>query len=650
MISKSPQQTVPLFNYNINCEKRGKYYHYSLTLKEEIKYKAKHRDSPAFLNQSTDILRNFKHKLSGNLTIEQNGITANIDDELIETQLQKCMDELDDLLVEYELHKDDFKAELLENEKEEKLRLLSEQSDKFRNYLDENNASLIDFLWYVSNWLSGGESQNTLTGFVCHISTYFKIKPVWFFALGKAGEGKSVIEEASIELIPDNAVMNGRASDKVVYRKTQELGNDYIDGKILLMKDLGEDGDTDKWKDTLGRYKELTTEGKTEFEVVGEGINEETGEKNLLHFTVTGKPSVLLTTVHSESFNDQIMSRGHNVSPVASNDEVRKFHYYNKGRVSQTREKIIENEIGLFKDYVEYICSFYEGMKVINPYWTCLEKWFHGSEYYKRALTLYPSLVEAVTLLHYHDRDTIKTQSGDYLISSKEDNKFVADLFNPSQGISEPAIRLFNMLLKWFDELDENELEDYREGKRLRACKTIFSVGEVRYKCSRIQSLKGLDYGAIMSSLVSHGLIEAVDKVKRSKMNIYILSHFESLEQSSINFDEKIIEKYIKDLEWLYGLSPVHLRKVIENENTENLTEDNYARNTDFKLPPWVTGKFSGKSLVSLESGVYKGNDVSVHIESAKMDKNSGSVHIESVINHDKLVEEELREEWSDFE
>jgi len=25
-------------------------------------------------------------------------------------------------------------------------------------------------------------------------------------------------------------------------------------------------------------------------------------------------------------------------------------------------------------------------------------------------------------------------------------------------------------------------------------------------------------------------------------------------------------------------------------------------------------------------------------------------VHIESVINHDKLVEEELREEWSDFE
>ena len=68
--------------------------------------------------------------------------------------------------------------------------------------------------------MAGGESQNTLTGLICHCTTYFKIKSVWFLVLGKAGDGKTVVDNASEKLMPDDAFENG--DYERVYRELRE--------------------------------------------------------------------------------------------------------------------------------------------------------------------------------------------------------------------------------------------------------------------------------------------------------------------------------------------------------------------------------------------------------------------------------------------
>ena len=147
--------------------------------------------------------------------------------------------------------------------------------------------------------------------------------------LGKAGEGKTVIDEAAQKLIPSEVFLNGRISESALHRKASIEGNNYVDGKVMLMRDMGGKLDLEKWKDTIDRYKELTTDGVTEVEKVGEGLDEDTGERKVISFKLHGYCSVSITSVNSESFDGQILSRGINVSPEATDEQVKMYHKYN---------------------------------------------------------------------------------------------------------------------------------------------------------------------------------------------------------------------------------------------------------------------------------------------------------------------------------
>jgi hypothetical protein len=341
------------------------------------------------------------------------------------------------------------------------------------------------------------------------------------------------------------------------------------------------------------------------------------------------------------------MSRAVNVSPVATNEEVYKFHHYNKGNIKKQREHIINGEIPKLHDYINYIKQFYEGIEIINPYWTCLEGWFKSSEYYKRALTLYPGLVEAVCLLNYSFRETVNVGDNLYLIATKEDNQIIADLFNPSQGISEPAVRLFNLILKWYNTYDQRELAAYQNNEvRLRDCKSIFSVSDIRHKATKIKAMKGLTYGDIMSTLVNHGLIEPIDKVKRGKMNVYALSHHESLIHAKIEFDNKKVLDYIKDLEMMFGVQPGHLEKIINQENEVKTDE---GVKTDLKLPEWASGwPLGGRQWPQVDLGGLnppkKWPEVASKTE--EMAQTTGKNHDKS---EDNNILDEVSKDWEAF-
>ena len=584
-LSKTGKQSMKCYDYMICVEKKGKEHHYTLEEDNKPLFRFMHRDSPGLLNPTSKIVQGMMKKMSGNArTKTEDGDVIEVPDTTITDKIMQCMTWLDELLIAYEDKKEDLKAEMLAEEQDKKLEELSTESEKFMEFLEENNATVLQYIWYVSEWLAGGEFLNIMTGVLCHLSTFFEIKAIWFMALGRANEGKTVIDEASLGLMPTSAVINGRKSEKALLRLGMELGFDFPNGKIMKMGDLGGPKDLEKWGPTLDRYKELATDGKTALEVVGEGIDEDTGERKILRLILEGKCAVALTSVN-EIDDGQFLSRGVTVSPVATNRQVYWFFYYNQGKHAYLRDHIVNEEVKGFHAYVEYIKFIYGDAKVINPYWTCLEKWFSSSEFYKRALSMYPGIVQAVTLLNAPVRESTEIDGQLYIISTKGDNKTVADIFNPNTGLTEPAIRIFNMMLKWYKKFDPAELEEYQKGDlAIRSCDTIFTAGDIRNRSSKIKQLKGLQYGEILSSLVSNGLIEAVDKVKRGSNNIYRITRFDELKSTEINFDSEMISRYVGDLEGMYGMPPGHLSEKMDHESR---VMDNSPVLSDLKLPPW---------------------------------------------------------------
>ena len=588
--NKVPSHDIDLFEYKLSVEKKSKRsYEYCLkTKKGRILFKYNINKKPGELNHTSNVVMGILKELDGKITITtDDGIIGSVGKDQIQKKVMGKLENLQEYLDAYVQNQIDNESEVLIEANKKRLEDLEVKADEFLNFLYVHNLTLPAFIWYAAEWLAGGESQNTLTGLICHCTTYFKIKSVWFLVLGKAGDGKTVVDNASETLMSPDAFENGRKTESALRRKSLICGEDYLDNKILKMGDFGGDNDIDKWSDTLDKYKELATDGKTEIEVTSDSVNEDTGERDVISFLLTGNPSVSLTSINSERFDDQIMRRSINVSPVATNEEVRKFYYYNKGLISEHRDYVISEEISMFHDYVEYIHLKYSGTKIINPYWSCLDKWFSGSEFYKTSLNLYPALVETVTLLNYDEREHFVSNGETYIISTKGDNQIVADLFNPSQGLSESSVRIFNLMLKWYKPYDPMELTEYNNGDAtMRECNTIFTSGEIKNNGSKIRKLKGLPYGEIVSSLNNHGLIEVVDKMRRGNRNIYILNHMEPLESREIKFDDDEISKYMGDVCMMYGVPLSRGEKMI-SEKIGGKASEGWV--SDLKLPPWVS-------------------------------------------------------------
>ena len=127
------------------------------------------------------------------------------------------LDAMFDAYVENKARKDLEDKEAREIEDEQQLGV---RFDEFGDFLIENNLTINQFLFYAAEWLAGGETHNILKGTFCHLSTYFKIKPIWFLPLGKAGEGKSVIDEAAKMMLPDDVFENGRVTESALHRKS----------------------------------------------------------------------------------------------------------------------------------------------------------------------------------------------------------------------------------------------------------------------------------------------------------------------------------------------------------------------------------------------------------------------------------------------
>ena len=605
MASNIPEQRTPVFagkSYEIGVSKNGKQYTYMLYDNENIIERWSGDKAPSIMNKNSAFINDSCKKL-GEVKVDFDGTTFTYSKDQVKDKMMNALFTLDAMFSAYLENKIENDKREQENKEIETEQELSVRFDEFGDFLIENNLTLNQFLFYAAEWLAGGETYNILKGTFCHLSTYFEIKPIWFLPLGKAGEGKSVIDDAAAAMLPDDVFENGRVTESALHRKSRINGPDYVNGKVMRMKDMGGDRDFEKWSDTIDRYKELTTEGEVEIEMTGEGIDQETGERKVVQFKLKGYCSCCITSVNSECFDGQILSRGIDAAPTATNEQVKMFAKYNHGTVARHRDWIIDSHLGLFHDYVRYLKRYViVGFGVFNPYWECLEEWFKETEFYKRNLSLYPSLVETVTLLNADYRRKITADDGTtYLVSTREDNDLIGNLFNPSQGLTNNAIRIFNLLVRKYGNYKPNTLEEafteedankdwdeYMAGTTgLKNCDTLFTVANVRRAASKDNNkYKGLPYGEIIQSLVNAGFVQVMGKMKRSNHNVYALDYWEPVEDMSITFDDECIRKYVDEMCPVYGLSRHALWEIIDGEKSEN---DDLGLEPKIKLPPWVS-------------------------------------------------------------
>lgn len=468
---------------------------------------------------------------------------------------------------------------------------LDEMNEELRSdfftFLDEQEITLFGYLEYLARWFSGGEARNTLIGFLCHYGTFTGVKPLWFMALGKAGEGKSFIEEASLKMVPKKYIENGLKTPAALIRKGQMQGLDYLDRKILTMGDMGDPKDYEDYRRVMHKYKKMTTEGHDEFEAVADNPDPITNERQTILMELKGYPSVCFTSVNSENVDDQFLSRGLTVTPEASDIQVAKFVRYNQSGSKWRRKSdyIIEHQLPLLHAYLQQQDDPETPTDVINPYYYCLEEWFSDDEYFKRALTKYPELVKIVTYLNREQRAYIFHEGIMFYISTKEDNMLIAQLLNPNSNLSGVAIRVFNQLLKYFKAFDEEEYEDYRMNDlNLGDMNTIFSVGTAKKHLQGNRAFRGLNYGEIFYNLQEAGLISSPGKVNRSRNNIYCLERTEEYGMKPIKFDQKLIDEYVEEVQHIYGPTPEEIQKIISNEKPSGYDKNPYGK---LEPAPW---------------------------------------------------------------
>ena len=335
-------------------------------------------------------------------------------------------------------------------------------------------------------------------------------------------------------------------------------------------------------------------------------VNDDFGERDVTKFELKGFCSVSFTTIHTEDIDHQYINRGRLVEPEATNDHVREYRLYNKGRYAKEVLKIIDYYIkGLLHDYIEYIHLKCRNVQVFNPYLTCLYNWLNEDEYFKRSIEQYEKLAETITVLNYPNREIISNDKGDkYIVSTPEDNALITELFIPSFGLSPVAIRLFNKIIDWFfkkiiwdskglkeGKRDPYTVKDYLEGASDELEKYesemhnthdfvgIFTVAEITRRTKQLKNLNGVDVGGIMGNLIQKGYIITTDvKVKHTSRNVYKLNYYQHIENRKIVFDDDCIDSYFDGVVLgTYGhmldVDSTHYVEMKNEKNFKNLGE-----------------------------------------------------------------------------
>ena len=601
--------------YYLSVGLQGKQYLYHLLKGDAVVDKESSDKSPLKCNPSTRFIGRFIKRLIQEISEYR--------ETYIQTVFINKLEELQGLLDDFLSNRDDIIASQKRVVANKRVLEVKQSFKKLLELLQGSDISLMDYIQICITYLINGENKNVLTALLCHLSTYFGCEPLWCIIVGRSNEGKSTIEKASVDLLPDGAFMNGNMSKSAVYRKALFEGKSFLDGKVMRIGDLGGEHDIKSSEDILDVYKQLTTEGRMELELTSDSVNKELGEREATKFVIEGRCSVMFTTVHTEDINEQYLNRGFEIEPVASNKDVYNYKLYNKGVYAHYVKDVIDKYINkLLKGYIEYIHYTCDKFEVFNPYEQCLYEWLSDDVYFKRSIGQYIQLINTITLLNYPFREHIKHNGVEYVVSNREDNMIITQLFQTGFGLSPIAIKIFNKLLDWFYKIimfddmgiitldnkiginldtriiedEECTVEEYinsvnlelklyeQDNYNVKDFVSVFTASKVRDNCNKTSSLKGIDVSGVLNNLVQNGYIIATDtKIKNRNRNIYRLNYFKPIKGEGIDFNIECINNYLNNIvpkiyEFNYNISDNDVvvgSDLLDDDKIESCSVDN---------------------------------------------------------------------------
>lgn len=231
--------------------------------------------------------------------------------------------------------------------------------DEGRKFLENNPMEISKKLEEVFEILVPGNGKLASLMWASAVATV-KGQPNIVTILGNPGEGKTVLMEYVLKFIPDNYII--RLNDVTIpalMTDTHELGNDYLDKKIVYLGDLGA---SNAWEDSADARKVLRillTDGHwarkkhTKMDVAGSRVAKDA----VILEELNGKPAMWFTTV-KEDGDDQDKDRSIIATTNLSKEKDIIYLIQHKDKDSRTGRKIRR----ILEEYVPVFQSVFQAL------------------------------------------------------------------------------------------------------------------------------------------------------------------------------------------------------------------------------------------------------------------------------------------------
>jgi hypothetical protein len=349
----------------------------------------------------------------------------------------------------------------------------------------------LQYVGCVADWIAAGERVNILFGWLCAVHLIVYGDPINFIAVGKSGEGKSVIQSAAKFLLPkEHIVVEKKPTTAPMFRRAV----DFYDRKIVDYGDLGGKRDIEESEEARNILKELNSEGYVSKPV---SYKEKGQDWDVKELELIGRPALWYTTVHETKIDEQEASRGFIISPRTDNsdmvtmrDEVLSLG----GRSNFILDQIRRDDVAAIQNMVRHMKEL-EDLAIINPYMPVLRRWIENSPFIKRDYKKIIQLVKIITLINYKRREMWVDDHHQYLITHPEDILLLYQILK--EYMTSLALNIPKTLIEFYMKLKEaakqGKMEDEFTIHDVRASIDVSNISNLSQILTRLRDVRLLD-------------------------------------------------------------------------------------------------------------------------------------------------------------
>lgn len=377
-------------------------------------------------------------KVSGNSTLKE---YANSEEfkPFLSLAINKIKNGFDDALKEWKEFHEEKELRREEEEKEEVLLEIEMNREEGKRLFENLEVPLSQYVEDVFEKLFPGNGKLAVIYWASALATV-QGQPQMAIIRGNPGEGKSVLMEYILEAIPERFVIDNLkgAKEPTLYNLIDIEGEDYLDGKIVYLGDLG---DKNGFKNTLEMrniLREMQTEGQAK-RPVNKKVKTEEGVQDWkpVYQNLYGKPAMWFTTVRNDADKqdlDRSIVSTTNLQMAKSTKRIMRY-IDTPTKTGRHLNYVINVELRNLKYIFEYLSEL--ELDIFVPYK------IEDMEYLFRDTGRIIKLSSMITLLDHPYREVYK----DVILVGHEDIKRIARFLYEESG------KLNNTVLKNLDKL-----------------------------------------------------------------------------------------------------------------------------------------------------------------------------------------------------